>query len=74
MAVRPDNKRLRLILLGVLGLIVSIGAFVLIAVLAPASNNPGEVGRILGSVGGAAGVLGLTFVIWGLLTRPAPRR
>lgn len=73
MAVRPDNKRLRRILLGALGLIVGIGAFVLIYVLAPLSDDPGEVGRILGTVGGAAGGIGLILLVWGLLTRPVDR-
>lgn len=73
MAVRADNKRLRRILLGVIGLVVGIGAFVLLFVLAPGSNDPGEVGRILGSIGAVAGGLGLLLVIWGLFTRPVKR-
>lgn len=73
MAVRPDNKRLRRILLGVLGLVVGIGAFVLLFVLAPLSDDPREVGRILGSIGGGAGGIGLILLIWGLFTRPVGR-
>lgn len=57
-----------------LGLVVGAGAFILIFVLAPASTDPGRVGQILGSVGGAAGAIGLVLLIWGLFTRPVTPR
>ena len=73
MARRPANNRRIRIQLGILGLVVGIGAFVLIFVLAPMSTDPGRVGEILGSIGGPAIGIGLVLFNWGLFTKPVNR-
>lgn len=74
MTRRPDDKRLRRLILGILFIVLAIGAAVLLGVIAPLSDDPEGVGRLLGGVAGALGVAGVLMVLVGLMTPRLPRK
>lgn len=70
---RRNLRKTRAILLAILAFVICGGAFFLITILAPISDDPEGISRLLGQIGGGAGAIGLIAVIWSFFVKNDPK-
>lgn len=73
MTRRPDNERLRRLILGTFLVVLALDAVLLLFAIAPMSNDPEGVGRLLGGIAGFFGATGMLMVLVGFMTPRRPR-